>query len=217
MIKLYGHPFAAFVWKPLIALRERAVPFEFLMVDPDHPENGAALARLAPTGQFPVLVDGARTVVESSVVIEYLDRFGDAPPLVPADPLAAIEVRQMDGIFDDYVAAPMQRIVADALRDPAVRDPHGVAEAKAALSRAYDWLERWLAGRTFAAAGMFSMADCAAAPALFYADWVHEIPAGCAALRDYRARLLAHPSVAHVVDGARPYRPYFPLGAPDRD
>jgi glutathione S-transferase len=218
MPKLYGHPFAAFVWKAKIALYERDVPFDFLMVDQGHPENAAAVARLAPTGQFPVLVDGARSVIESAAIIEYLDlNFGAAPPMVPADPQAAIEARQMDGVFDDYVAEPMQAIVANALRPAGHKDAYGPDQARKRLDRAYAWLDRWMADRVWAANGRFGLADCAAAPALFYADWVHEIPPTLAALRAYRARLLARPSVARTVDEARPYRSFFPLGAPDRD
>ena len=216
-IQLYGHPFASFVWKALIALHERGVPFELLMVDPDHPENGEAIARLAPTGQFPVLVDGDRVVIGSSAVVEYLDlHCGEAPPMVPADPRAALEARQMDRIFDDYVEVPMQKIVLDAIRPEAARDAWGVAEARATLDKSYAWLDRRMTGREWAAGG-FGLADCAAAPALFYSDWVHPIPEGHAALRAYRARLLARPSVARVVDDARPWRHLFPLGAPDRD
>ena len=218
MPELYGHPFAAFVWKPLIALHERGVGFDFRMVDADHPENLALVGAASPGGQFPVLVDGERIVVESAPIVEYLDlHHGEAPPLVPADPRAALEVRQMDGIFDDYVAGPMQRIVLDALRPGEERDPRGVAEARAALERSYRWLERWMEGRDFAAGPGFTLADCAAAPALFYADWAHPIPEECENLRAYRARLLARPSVARVVEEARPYRRFFPLGAPDRD
>jgi glutathione S-transferase len=218
MLQLYGHPFAAFVWKPLIALYEREVLFRFRIVDREHPENGEVVARASPGGQFPVLVDGHRTVIESAAIIEYLDLHqGDAPPMVPREPHAAIEARQMDSVFDDYVAQPMQRIVADALRDEVARDSHGVSEAQAALDRSYAWLDGWMQERDWAASGAFGLADCAAAPALFYADWVHPIPEAQAALRAYRARLLAHPSIVRVVDEARPYRPLFPLGAPDRD
>jgi len=137
MVRIYGHPFASFYWKALIALYERGVPFEFLMVDAEHPANSEAVGRLAPTGQFPVLVDGDRTVIESAAIIEYLDlHHGDAPPMVPADPRAAIEARQMDSIFDDYVMAPLSRMVANALRDEHQRDPHVVPEAKATLDSA---------------------------------------------------------------------------------
>ena len=212
MIKIYGHPFAAFYWKALIALYERDVPFEFLMVDPEHPQNVEAVGRFAPTGQFPVLVDGDRVVIESAAIIEYLDlHHGDAPPLVPADPRAAIEARQMDGVFDDYVMAPLSRMVLNVLRDEGARDKHLDAEAKATLDRSYAWLDRWMKGREWAANQDFTIADCAAAPALFYAHCGHPIPESHEALRDYRARLLARPSIARVVDEARPWRDYFPL------
>jgi glutathione S-transferase len=212
MVRIYGHPFASFYWKTLIALYERDVPFEFLMVDGEHPENAAAISRLAPTGQFPVLVDGDRTVIESAAIIEYLDlHHGKAPPLVPADPRAAIEARQMDSIFDDYVMAPLTRMVFNALRDEDKRDPYADTEAQATLNKSYAWLNRWMTGRQWAANDAFSIADCAAASALFYAHWGHPIPESHEALRAYRARLLARPSIARVVDEARPWRPLFPL------
>jgi glutathione S-transferase len=212
MVRIYGHPFAAFYWKTLIALYERGVPFQFLMVDAEHPENAEAIARLAPTGQFPVLVDGDCTVIESAAIIEYLDlHHGDAPPMVPADPRAAIVARQMDGIFDDYVQAPLTRMVLNALRDEDKRDPYVGAEARATLDKSYAWLNRWMAGREWAAGDGFCIADCAAAPALFYAHWGYPIPTSHTELRDYRARLLARPSIARVVDEAKPWREYFPL------
>jgi glutathione S-transferase len=217
VLELYGHPFAAFVWKPLIALYERDVPFVLRMVDPDHPEHQARMTELSPTGQFPALVDGSRTVTGSNAVIDYCDTQGTARPMVPPDRGDAIEARMMADLFDDYVASPMQRIVAEALRSDEGKDPHGLAEAYAALDRSYAWIERRLAHRPWAAGADFGIADCAAAPALFYADWVHPIPAALAALKAYRARLLARPSIARVVDEARPYRSFFPLGAPDRD
>ena len=213
-IKLYGHPFAAFVWKPLIAAYERGVPFEFCMIDADHPENCARIAELSPTGQFPALTDGAREVTLSNPVIEYLDRIGGAAPMIPRDPDAALTARMLAGVFDAYVAEPMQQVVAEALRPEDQRDPRRVNEAKARLDKAYVWLAGRI-GNGWAGGGPFNIADCAAAPALFYADWVHPIPAG--PLKAYRARLLARPSVARVVDEARPYRPLFPLGAPDKD
>ena len=218
MLELYGHPFAAFAWKPLIALYERDVPFTFRVIDPDHPERKRRIAELSPTGQMPALVDGGREITQSNAVIEYLDlHHGTAPPMVPRDAAGALDARMMADIFDDYVAGPMQRIVADALRVQAERDARGVADAKALLDRSYLWLNRRLEGREWAACSRFTIADCAAAPALFYADWAHPIPEACATLKAYRARLLAHPSVARVVDGARPFRAFFPLGAPDRD
>jgi glutathione S-transferase len=212
MVRVYGHPFASFYWKVLIALYEREVPFEFLMVDPDHPENSEAVGRPAPTGQFPVLIDGDRTVIESAAIIEYLDlHHGDAPPMVPADPRAAIEARQLDGIFDDYVSAPLTRMVLNALRDHDKRDPYIDAEAKATLDKSYAWSNRWMQGREWPANDVFGIADCAAAPALFYAHWGYPIPQALTALRDYRGRLLARPSIARVVEEARPWRAIFPL------
>lgn len=212
MVQVYGHPFASFYWKVLIALYERDVPFEFLMVDPEHPENTETVRRLAPTGQFPVLVDGDRTVIESAAIIEYLDlHHGRAPPMVPADPRAAIEARQMDSVFDDYVMAPLTRMVLNALREEAKRDPRVNTEAKATLDKSYAWLNRWMAGRRWAANDVFGIADCAAAPALFYAHWGHPIPESQTSLREYRARLLARPSISRVVDEARPWRALFPL------
>ena len=215
---LYGHPFASFVWKPLIALYEREVTFTFRMVDPDHPQNQTRIAELSPTGQFPALVDGDREIVESNCVIEYLDLFhGDTSPMVPRDSREALEARMMTDVFDDYVQAPMQRIVGDALRAQDEKDPRGVADAHSLLDRTYAWLDRRMQGREWAAGARFTIADCAAAPALFYSDWVRAIPPDQAALVAYRARLLARPSVARVVNEARPYRGFFPLGAPDRD
>jgi glutathione S-transferase len=212
MVRVYGHPFAAFYWKVAIALYERQVPFEFMMIDADHPQNAEAISHLSPTGQFPVLVDGDRTVIESAAIIEYLDlHYGHAPPIVPADPRAAIEARQMDSIFDDYVMSPLQRMVFNALRGEDKRDAYGDTEAKATLDKSYAWLNRWMTGREWAANKVFSIADCAAAPALFYAHWGHPIPKAHEALRNYRARLLARPSIARIVDEARPWRQNFPL------
>lgn len=213
-LELYGHPFAAFVWKPLIAAYELQIPFVFRMVDPEHPENAAKMAELSPTGQFPALVDGDCKITQSNAVVEYLNRLGTSDTLIPTDPQLALRARMLADVFDDYVAVPMQQIVAEALRPQDQQDPRRVAEAKAGLDKAYAWLSRQI-NSTWAAADTFTIADCAAAPALFYADWVHAIPDG--QLKDYRTRLLQRPSVVRTVNEARPYRKFFPLGAPDRD
>ena len=218
MVIVYGHPFAMFVWKALIALEERGVPYELRITDGEHPEYQAVLAEHQPGAQIPVLVDGERIVIETNVIIEYIDRTAPGgPKLLPADPLAALEGRQMADVFDDYVAINMQRVVSDKLRPPEHSDPYGVSKAKDELDEAYSWLERWMTGREYAACGVFTMADISAAGALFYADWVHPMAGRFPLLEAYRARLLARPTVAKVVDGARPYRHFFPLGAPDRD
>src|ERR1700712_3359741 len=125
--ELYGHPFASFVWKPLIALYERDVTFTFRMVDPDHPDNQARIAEISPTGQFPALVDAIRSITQSNAIIEHLDLFhGSALPMAPSDPHEALDARMMADVFDDYVHIPMQRIVAEALRNKSELDPRGL-------------------------------------------------------------------------------------------
>lgn len=215
---LFSHPFSSYCQKVLAALYETGAVFETRMLASDHPEHGAELMRRWPVGRFPILVDGDVTLMEATVIVEHFDVAHPAPRrMVPADPAAALPVRMMDRIFDNYVMTPMQKIVFDAIRPAASRDAFGVAEARAMLDRAYGWLDERLVGATWAAGAEFTLADCAAAPALFFADWVHPIPAERVVLRDYRARLLARPSVARAVDEARPFRRFFPLGDPGRD
>jgi glutathione S-transferase len=217
-LKLYAHPFSSYCQKVLIALYENGTPFEWRTLSPDNPQVLEEFAALWPIKRFPVLVDAERTVTEATVIIEYLGLHYPGPvPLVPDDRRAALEVRSMDRFFDNYISAPQQKIVFDSLRSDAERDARGVADARAMLDTAYGWLDRTMAGRTWAAGEHFSMADCAAAPALFYADWTHRIGAPFAHVKAYRQRLLARPSFARAVDEARPYRPFFPLGAPQRD
>jgi glutathione S-transferase len=217
-LKLYAHPFSSYCQKVLIALYENDTPFEFRMLAPDNQQVAAELEALWPIKKFPVLVDGGRTVIEASIIIEHLQLHHPGPVrLVPEERDAALDVRFMDRFFDNYVSTPQQKLVFDRIREPDKRDPHGVADARAMLETAYRWLDDAMAGRKWAAGDDFSLADCAAAPALFYADWSHPIDPAFANVRAYRRRLLARPSFARAVDEARPYRPLFPLGAPDRD
>lgn len=214
--KLYAHPFSSYCQKVLVALYENGTPFEYRTLE--DPGANDELAALWPMKRFPLLADGERTVIEATCIIEYLgQRYPGPARLIPEDPEVALSVRMMDRFFDNYVSTPQQKVVTDRLRPDAVRDPHGVAQARAMLDTAYAWLDRTMADREWAAGGHFSLADCAAAPFLFYADWTHPIDAAFRHVRAYRARLLARPSFARAVDEARPYRPYFPLGAPDRD
>lgn len=215
-LKLYAHPFSSYCQKVLIALYENDTPFEFRMLA--HEGATRELEALWPMKKFPVLVDGGRTVIEASIIIEHLQLHHPGPMrLVPEAPKAALEVRFMDRFFDNYISTPQQKLVFDSIREPGERDAQGVAEAKATLEIGYCWLDDAMEERTWAAGDDFSLADCAAAPALFYADWSHPIDATFANVRAYRQRLLARPSFARAVDEARPYRPLFPLGAPDRD
>jgi len=217
-MKLYAHPFSAYCQKVLTALYENGAPFDFAMLSPEDSQVGAEFAALWPLRRFPVLVDEGRTVLESTVIIEYLDLFyRGAAPMIPEDRRAALDVRMLDRFFDNYVMTPAQKIVGDRLRAPAVRDPHGVEEAKKMLELAYRWLDERMREREWAAGDGFSLADCAAAPSLFYADWTHPIDRSLRHAYAYRQRLLARPSFARAVDEARPYRSLFPLGAPDRD
>jgi glutathione S-transferase len=217
-LKLYAHPFSSYCQKALTALYENGTPFELRLLSQDNPQVLAEFAKLWPIKRFPVLVDGSRTVVEATIIIEYLDLYHPGPrPLLPADPRAALDVRSMDRFFDNYISTPQQKIVYDSLRPEAERDPRAVADARAMLDTAYAWLNNVMAEREWAAGDTFSLADCGAGPFLFYADWTHPIAPAFAHVRAYRQRLLARPSFARAVDEARPYRPLFPLGAPDRD
>jgi glutathione S-transferase len=216
-LQLFGHPFSSYTQKALIALYENGTPFEFRMLSPDEPANGAEFARLWPVKRFPILVDEGRTILEATTVIEYLQAYYPGPvTLIPEAAGLAIEVRMMDRVFDNYVMGAQGKCVVDALRAPEARDAQGVAEARAMLDTAYGWLDARMADREWAA-GAFSLADCAAGPALFYADWTHPIGEGFPHLTAYRRRLLARPSFARAIDEARPYRAFFPPGAPDRD
>lgn len=217
MLIFYGHPFSSYTWKALIALYEKDIAFDYRNVDPAFPDHMPELRAHWPVGQFPLIVHDGAPWFESSIIIEYLDRLVPQPRMIPADADAALKVRFLDRIFDHHVMGQGQHVVNDAIRGPDGHVPSIVDGAKAKLETIYAWLDKELAGGGWATPYGFTLADCAAAPSLFYADWVHPIDAKYENLRAYRARLLAHPSVARCVEEARPYRGYFPLGAPDRD
>ncbi|WP_323940908.1 glutathione S-transferase family protein [Aeromonas hydrophila] len=214
-MKLYAHPFSSYSQKVLIALYENATPFEYRNLE--EPTANAELAALWPLKRFPVLLDDGRCILESSTIIAHLQAHHPGPVCLIPPGDAGLEVHMLDRVFDNYVMTPMQKVVLDALRPVADRDRYGVAEARELLDQIYRWLDQRLEGRHWIAGADFTLADCAAAPSLFYADWAHEIPAGYGRLRAYRARLLNHPSIVRVVEEARPFRHYFPLGAPARD
>jgi glutathione S-transferase len=216
-LTLYAHPFSSYCWKALIALYENATPFTFRVIDLGDAASAAELERLWPCKKFPVLVDGEKTVIESSIIIEYLDlHHPGAARMVPADAEPALDIRFVDRFFDNHVQTPMQTIVADAMRGEK-RDADVVTRARANLQTAYGWLERRMENRQWVAGDGFNLADCSAAPALFYADWVHPIGDAFRNVRAYRDRLNSRPSVARTIDEARPWRHFFPPGAPDRD
>jgi glutathione S-transferase len=217
-LALYGHPFSSYTQKVLIALYENGTPFEFRCLGRDTPQHSAEWLRRWPLRKFPLLVDGERNIVETSIIIEYLQLVHPGPVrLLPSDPMAALDVRFLDRFFDLHVINAVQHAVDGALTEDPMKRQEGLVLATKKLERAYAWLERQLAGRTWAAGADFTLADCAAAPSLFYADWTHRISEAFPVLRAYRARLLARPSFARAVEEARPFRPLFPLGAPERD
>jgi glutathione S-transferase len=216
--QLFAHPFSSYCQKVITALYENDTPFELRLLGQETPEIISEWCALWPMKRMPVLKDGEETVLESTIIIEYLALNHPGPVrLIPADAKAALKTRMMDRFFDNYVMTPMQRVVFDHIRPETDRDPYGVSQAKAMLDDAYAWLDAAVSKSEWAAGDAFSLADCAAAPALFYADWVHPIPETSPNTRAYRTRLLARPSFARAVDEARPYRHFFPPGAPDRD
>jgi glutathione S-transferase len=215
-LTLYAHPFAAYCWKALIALYENATPFTYRMVEDQ--AGWVELESLWPIRKFPLLRDGDAPIAESSIIVEYLmHRYPGTMRMIPMNEDAALAARFMDRFFDNYVMAPMQTLVWDRMRPQNERDAKGVADATKLLDVAYGWLEGQVAQDAWLCGNSFSLAECSAAPALFYSDWVHPIGDRFTGVLEYRRRVLARPSVARVVDEARPYRKLFPGGAPDRD
>ena len=212
-LTLHMHPLASFCWKVLIALYENDTPFEAHLVDLGDPEAAATFKALWPTAKMPLLVDTARdrVVPETSIIVEYLQTAYPGPvQFIPENADLALKVRLLDRLFDLYVQEPMQKIVGDRIRPAGAQDPHGVAHARSQLAMAYDLLETELAGRTWAAGEDFSLADCAAAPALFYANKLAPLGADHPNVSAYLDRLLARPSFARVLQEAEPYFAMFP-------
>jgi glutathione S-transferase len=217
MLQLFGHPFSSYTWKALIPLYDRALPFTLRMLGPEHPDNQAIIEQRTPAAKFPLLLDGEKAVFEATGIVEYLAATRpECRTLLPADPISAAHMRMLDRVFDNYVMASLMRVVAAHLKAPAAPDQAVIAAAHQELARAYSWLEAWLTEE--GAPQGVTLLTCAAAPSLFYADWVLPIPAeSCPRLVAWRTALLSLPAVARCVDDARPYRKWFPPGAPDPD
>jgi glutathione S-transferase len=204
MLTLYYHPLASYCWKVLIALYEHGTPFEPRIIDLGDAVQRAELSALWPVCKFPVVRDGTRVVTESSIIIEYLDR---PARLFPKDAEAALDVRLWDRIFDNYVHSPMQEIVVDHFRGG-----HGdLSRAHATLTTAYDMIERQLASSPWIVGNDFSAADCAAAPALFYAVTLQPFPTHCLRLTSYLERLVERPSVRRTIEEAKPHFKDYPF------
>ncbi len=208
MPTLYYHPLASYCWKVLIALYELGTPFEKRLIDLGDAAHRAELSALWPLCRFPVLRDGDRVVGESSIIIEYLDRHHPGPrSLLPQDADAALEVRLWDRLFDNYVQTPMQEIVRDHLRGTK-GDP---SRAHATLATVYELADQQLASSTWIAGDELSLADCSAAPALFYAVTLLPFPAHFTRLGAYFERLVERPSVRRTIDEARPTFKNYPF------
>jgi glutathione S-transferase len=215
-LKLHGHPFSSYTWKALIPFYANDLPFEFRNLESGSPEDYALVQQAGPLGKFPVLADGERIVFEATSIVEYLAlRHLPQAGLFPDDPHEVLETRKMDRVFDNYVMNVMNEAVVEAIRSQGNPDTAVLADVRARLERVYAWLDDWLA--RYERPARVSLIECAAAPSLFYADWVHQITDDWPRLKDWRAHLLAIPAVSRCVEEARYFRPNFPLGAPDRD
>jgi glutathione S-transferase len=213
-LKFYAHPLSIYSQKALIALYELDLPFEMKCLDPSDPAIIAEFQALWPIGKFPVLMDDSQVVVEASLIIEHLDLKYSSARLVPDNDAARMEMRLMDRVFDNYISTPQQKTISDRLRAPGCQDPTGVEEAHALLEKTYSWLDGRLKDRTWAAGDIFTLADCGAAPMLFFADWVHPIGPRFVSLAAYFGRLRERPAVARAIDGGRPYHSFVPGGIP---
>jgi len=212
-LTLHFHPLSSFCWKALIALYENDTPFEPRLVDLGNETERAALLKLWPIGKFPVLRDDAkdRTIPESSIIIEYLDNhYPGRTRFIPADPKLALQTRLRDRFYDLYVHLSVQKIVGDRLRPEGKKDPHGVEEAKARIQSCYGMIDKEVAAKTWAMGEAFSLADCAASPALFYASKVMPFGDTHKNVMAYFDRLKARPSFARVIKEAEPYFAMFP-------
>jgi glutathione S-transferase len=209
-IKFHFHPLSSFCWKVLIALYEKDVPFERVVVNLGDPAEAAEFMKISPMRKMPAIVSDGEVVNESSIEIEWLDHNVAGAKLIPADPKQALDVRFWDRFLDVYLHYPMQRVVGDRLRPADKRDAFGVAENKAQMRNALDVLEKHMSGRTWASGDAFSMADCSAAPALFYANKVLSFEATHPNTAAYLKRLGERPSFARALQEAEPFFQYLP-------
>lgn len=217
-ITFYGHYFSSYCQKALIPFYEHELDFTFCEIDFQNDEIMQELGALWPIKKMPVIVDQGRPVIESSIIVEYVDvRYHKDCRLMPQDSDRALDVRFMDRFFDNYVATPQIKLVIDAMCPEGERDPIGVAKAKKMLETSYAWLDDKMKNREWAIGGDFTLADCAAGPHLFYAHWSHAIDPGFANLHAYRARLMDRPSFARCIEDGRPFRKFFPLEVPHMD
>src|SRR5262245_28230308 len=212
-LTLHSHPFSSFCQKVLIALYENETAFEAHLLDFGDQSSTAAFKKLWPIGKFPVLRDERhdRTIPEATIIIEYLAlHWPGRIELIPGDRDLALQTRLRDRFYDLYVQVPMQKIVGDRLRPAGRKDPHGVEEARGLLRTAYGMIEEEMRTRTWAMGDAVTLADCAAAPALYYADLVEPFWDSHPNVAGYLKRLMERASFARVIEEAKPYRVNFP-------
>jgi glutathione S-transferase len=211
MLKVYGHPLSSYCWKLFVALRELGLPYDLAQLGPDRPDHGTAFVAAWPIAKMPVLVDEDTILAEASIIIEYADRLAGGGRMIPADPDRGLRVRFLDRVFDNYVMAPMQEYTVNFLRPEGAKDPYGVDQARALLDKGYAWLEANLPQGGWAVGEGPTLADCAAAPSLYYADKVNPLGGRFPAVHAYLDRLVAWPTFAGVVADAQPYWHFFPF------
>jgi glutathione S-transferase len=213
-LKLYYHPLASFCWKALIALYENDTPFEPILVDLGDAASRENFAKVWPLAKFPVLRDESRgqTIAEATTIIEYLDAFHPGPTrFIPSGPERAWQTRMWDRVFDHQIHEPMQKVVTDRIRPEGKSDPYGVEQARGQIRETYALVDRETGTRRWAMGDGFSMTDCAAAPALLYAETVVPIDAAHKNLKAYLDRLITRPSFARVLQEAEPFFKFFPV------
>jgi len=213
-LQLWSHPLASFCHKVLIALAEKRIEFKSVLVDFGNPDSAAAFRKVWPMAKMPVLVDDdtGMTVGETTIILDYLEaRFPESPRLLPMDLEGGLAARFWERFFDLYVELPMQKIVLDRLRPEGKGDAFGVEQAYAQLREAYGTIERQVADKTWVTGSDYTIGDCSASPALFYANTVEPIGSDCPAAKDYLERLMTRPSYARILREAEPYFGNFPM------
>lgn len=217
-ITFYGHHFSSYCQKALIAFYEHELDFTFREIDFQNEDIMQELGAHWPIKKMPVIVDQGRSVIESSIIVEYVDNYYHTGiRLIPQDAERALETRFMDRFFDNYVATPQIKFVIDAMRSTNEKDPYGVTKARQMLDTSYAWLNDRMKDCLWAIGDEFTLADCAAGPHLFYAHWCHPIDKRHEHLHAYRNRLMARPSFARCIEQGRPFRKFFPLEVADMD
>ena len=210
-LTLYFHPLSSFCQKTLIALYENDTPFTPQIVNLMDPKESADFKAMWPVRKFPVLRDGDRMIPESSIIIEYLaQHYPGKSELLPKNPDLALRTRLQDRVLDLHLHLQMQTVMGDRLRPADKKDPFGVENAKTMMRTSLDMIEKDMATKTWAMGEMFTLADCAAAPALFYTNMIIPLAGAYKNTANYLDRLMQRPSYARTLKEAEPYLSMVP-------